>query len=179
MGCCFSCKSSSEFNNVRVVHLNGHVQEFENPVPVSQVTTGQLPCKNLVFTAAQLLSTASKPLKPDAQLETGQLYFLLPCSILQPDVSPVDFLALVKRLSSIAKSGRCTGQSKAKSDKSSGTSSLGQSNSMCRTQARRTWKPVLDTIREKSFNRRSESELRETDFETPKSSFRVNGGKYG
>jgi hypothetical protein len=169
MGCCLSCKSSTEFNNIRVVHLNGYVQEFQNPVSVSQVTTGQSSSKNLVFTAAQLLSTESKPLKPDAQLETGQLYFLLPYSILQPDVSPVDFLALVKRLSSIAKSSKCCQTQ----DNSSGTTSLlGQSNPMCRLSGRRSWKPVLDTIREKSFNQRSESDLREMDFETPNSSLR-------
>jgi hypothetical protein len=133
------------------------------------VTSGQLPSRNLVFTAAQLLSAEWKPLKPDVQLETGQLYFLLPYSILQPDVSPVDFLALVKKLSSIAKSSRC-GQAK-----SSGTSSsLGQSNPICRAQVRTSWKPVLDTIREKSFNRRSESELQDMDFETSKRSLRYD-----
>ena len=169
MGGCFSCKSSTKFNNIRVVHFNGYVQEFENPVSVSQVTSGQLPSRNLVFTAAQLLSAESKPLKPDVQLETGQLYFLLPYSILQPDVSPVDFLALVKKLSSIAKSSRC-GQAK-----SSGTSSsLGQSNPICRAQVRTSWKPVLDTIREESFNRRSESELQDMDFETSKRSLRYD-----
>ena len=169
MGCCLSCKSSTEFTNIRVVHLNGYVQEFQNPVSVSQVITGQSPSKNLVFTAAQLLSTESKPLNPDAQLETGQLYFLLPYSILQPDVSPVDFLALVKRLSSIARSGKFV-QTR---DKPSATSSLsGQSNPMCRSPATMSWKPVLDTIREQSFNRRSESDLREMDFETPNCSLR-------
>ncbi|KAJ6354983.1 hypothetical protein OIU77_005560 [Salix suchowensis] len=165
MGGCFSCKSSTKFNNIRVVHFNGYVQEFENPVSVRQVTAGQLPSKNLVFTAAQLLSTESKPLKADVQLETGQLYFMLPYSILQPDVSPVDFLALVKKLSSKAESSR-RGQAR-----SSGTSSLsGQRNPICRAQARKPWKPVLDTIREKSFNRRSESELQDMDSETSRRS---------
>ncbi|KAJ6363131.1 hypothetical protein OIU78_003334 [Salix suchowensis] len=140
MGCCLSCKSSTEFTNIRVVHLNGYVQEFQNPVSVSQVITGQSPSKNLVFTAAQLLSTESKPLNPDAQLETGQLYFLLPYSILQPDVSPVDFLCF--------------------SEEALFNSKV------------RSWKPVLDTIREQSFNRRSESDLREMDFETPNCSLR-------
>ncbi|KAL5549459.1 hypothetical protein UlMin_004690 [Ulmus minor] len=155
MGACFSCKPSqtSFSNSVRVVHLNGLVEVFEYNVSVSEVI-GKL-TKHFVCTPAQLLSTGSRPLKPETLLEPGQIYLLLPFSALQADVSPLDLVSLVKKLTAIAKSGRCEAY------KSSGASpSLRQNGS----SPARSWKPKLDPIRERSFNRRSESDLQESSY---------------
>ena len=181
MGACFSCKPSqtSFSNSVRVVHLNGLVEVFEYNVSVSEVI-GKL-TKHFVCTPAQLLSTGSRPLKPETLLEPGQIYLLLPFSALLADVSPLDLVSLVKKLTAIAKSGRCEAY------KSSGASpSLRQNGSspgwgspsrspnrfaepemgfvMQRSCRARSWKPKLDPIRERSFNRRSESDLQESSY---------------
>ena len=182
MGGCLSCKSSkpTSKNIIRVVHLNGYIEDFEDQVTVSQVT-GKPPT-HFMCTQAQLLSPGSKPLKPDTSLEPGRLYFLLPYSILRPDVSPVDLASLAKKLTAMAKTGR----SKAKSTRADATSVSSYGSSpwsspaqspnrssvesencdpssfgMRKSTKSRSWKPLLSTIREISFNRRSESELQE------------------
>ncbi|KAK3221352.1 hypothetical protein Dsin_008377 [Dipteronia sinensis] len=174
MGCCCSRTSSSKstIKNIRVVHLNGHVEDFMFPVSVSQVTGRSQ--KHFLCTAAQLLVIGSKPLKPDTLLEPGHIYFLLPSSALQADVSPLDLASLVKRLTAKAKSsksqqGSCS-TSPLWSQYRTSSSSIWNSpdtspemetgvNGLSRT--RRPWRPILDTIREMSFNRRSESDLQE------------------
>ncbi|KAK9268510.1 hypothetical protein L1049_000263 [Liquidambar formosana] len=99
MGCRFSCcrASSPALKSIRVVHMNGYVEDFEHPVSVSQVT-GK-PAKHFVCTRAQLLSPSSKPLKPDSQLQLGHIYFLLPFSLLESsDASPMDLATAATRL---------------------------------------------------------------------------------
>lgn len=168
MGCGFSCTSSSTFNNVRVVHLNGYVEEFDPPVAVSQVT-GK-PALHFVCTPAQLLSAASKPLKADSQLEAGHVYFLLPISMFRSEVSPVDLASMVSKLTAIAKGTRREAKShpgpsfsasptrtaSSPANQSMWDEKLAGAQRSCRS---RSWKPILSTIRERSFNRRSESDL--------------------
>ncbi|KAK7413037.1 hypothetical protein VNO78_04872 [Psophocarpus tetragonolobus] len=180
MGGCFSSKPSSTINNVRLVHLSGYVEDFDQPISVSQVTG--TPAKHFVCTSLQLLSSCSKPLNGETQLQPGNVYFMLPFSILQADVSPADLASLAKKLTAIAKTSRCEGKKNSLKDgvlssqqglnnvwgspsRSPGRLGLVEQTSMpyggrspCRI---RPWKPILDTIREKSFNRRSESDLQE------------------
>ncbi|XP_044463526.1 uncharacterized protein LOC123194401 [Mangifera indica] len=179
MGSCFSTSrkspsssSPTKFSNVRVVHLNGWVEDFDFPVSVSQLTGS--PPKHFVFTAAQLLSSALKPLKPDTLLERGRLYFLVPSSTFQTDVSPADLVSVVKRLTAKAKS--CKAEVNDKSPGSGNTSPSSWSQYSSRVSPvvetygfkycsrKEPWRPILDTIREMSFDRRSESDLRERSF---------------
>ncbi|GAV59011.1 DUF4228 domain-containing protein [Cephalotus follicularis] len=174
MGGCFSCRSSYSFNtNILVVHLNGYVEEFEHPVLVSQFTAN--PPGQFVCTPVQLLKSfnGTRPLNPDALLEPGQIYFLLPYSTLQPDVSPVDLVSISRKLTAIAKSKRSSRTSALLSQEASLTCGMWGSpaNSPDRisdawASGGRSWKPILDTITEKSFTRRSESDLQEMHLET-------------
>ncbi|KAG2699460.1 hypothetical protein I3843_07G192200 [Carya illinoinensis] len=188
MGACFSCRSSAAFKSIRVVHFNGFVEDFENPVSVSQVT-GKPP-KHFVCTPAQLLSTAtaSNYLKPDTQLEPGKLYFLLPYSTLQAEISPLDLASIAKRLIKVAKTNRSQAKSSRASPSISPYGSSPVLNSPSRSPNRfgepevsmvalgatqrssraRSWKPILDPIRERSFNRTSESDLQEKHSDTGK-----------
>lgn len=196
MGICFSCRSSSSSScagesssTVRVVHLNGYVEDFEQPVCVSQIT-GK-PSKQFVCTPAQLLSSGSKSLRQDTLLQPGQVYLLLPYSALQADVSPLDLASIVRKLTAAAKASRRSGTDSGKSPGASpirsqhGSSPVWNSSlspsrsspnrfaepdmglmgyggqSSCRG---RSWKPILDPIRERSFNRRSESDIQERVF---------------
>lgn len=178
MGCNFSSGSPSVCNNksIRLVHLNGHIEEFDYPVTVCEVTT--ISPKHFVCTPAQLLSNISKPLMPNTPLKPGQIYFLLPFSVFQSAVSPEDFKPVVKKLVNIARSKRFKTESKSKSSPSRSPVSrhcqlpaeknvteeqgiVGLAGLMQKSTKSRSWKPILATIRERSFNRRSESELQE------------------
>lgn len=181
MGGCFSSRSSSTSKKIRLVHLSGYVEDFEQPISVNQVITTRNPPTHFVCTSLQLLSSCSKPLKGDTQLQPGNVYFMLPYSILQADVSPVDLASLAKRLTAKAKTSRCEGKNLLKGvplSNQDGLSSIWSSPSMSpgrvagaeqfgmayggRSTCRgRLWRPLLDTIREKSFNRSSESDLKE------------------
>ncbi|KAK1291026.1 hypothetical protein QJS10_CPB18g00086 [Acorus calamus] len=96
MGCVFSHKASSKFNTVRVVHLNGYVEDFFDPITVKDIT-GK-PSKHVICSSAHLLSFGTQPLGPEAELVPGRVYFLLPNSVFMSDSSPVDLAALATRL---------------------------------------------------------------------------------
>ncbi|XP_004487978.1 uncharacterized protein [Cicer arietinum] len=180
MGGCFSSRPSCTSKTIRLVHLSGYVEDFEQPITVNQVTCGNPPT-HFVCTSLQLLSSSSKPLKGDTQLQPGIVYFMLPYSILQADVSPVDLASLAKRLTAKAKTRRFEDKKKTmkgspllnKNELRSVWSSplmspsrvgaaegigMAYGGSTCRG---RLWRPLLDTIREKSFNRSNESDLQE------------------
>ncbi|PIN11913.1 hypothetical protein CDL12_15480 [Handroanthus impetiginosus] len=184
MGCNHSCKILSEdptVKTIRIIHLNGYIEELGYPVTVAEVT-GKPP-KHFLFTHIHLLSNCSlKPLKLDALLEAGRVYFMLPCSLLNSNASPADLAPIARKLASIAQNSR----SKTKSGKQNLRSSSGGNSPVARSplaspnrffsdkngndaapleteksSKSRFWKPVLSTIREISFNRRSESDLQE------------------
>ncbi|PPR84169.1 hypothetical protein GOBAR_AA36538 [Gossypium barbadense] len=165
MGCSLSCRSSScgVKNMIRVVHLNGLVQDFDHPVSVSEVTGTDRPPKQFLCTPAQLLSDCSQlGLQPDTILQAGHIYFLLPYTTLQSDVSHVSLASIARKLTAKAKSTKPNSSTQPASislwpSPDSGLVSSGAQ----RLSRMRPWKPVLDTIREKSFNRRSESDLQE------------------
>ncbi|KAI3447320.1 hypothetical protein Pfo_003985 [Paulownia fortunei] len=187
MGCSFSCKRSSKSSKsktIRIVHLNGFIEEIEYPVTVAEVT-GKPP-KHFLFTHAQLLAAGSTPLKLDTLLEPGRPYFLLPYSLFDSNVSPVDLAPIARKLASMAQNSR----SKSKSGKQNLPSGVTGNSPVWSSPARspnrhfpdltgtqtdsnqvlygmqkssksRSWKPILATIRERSINRRSESDLHE------------------
>ncbi|KAA8535777.1 hypothetical protein F0562_030789 [Nyssa sinensis] len=174
MGCSYSCElqPQSVFSIIRVVHLNGYVEDFEQPTTVAQLT-GKPP-KHFVCTRAQLVSGGLKPLKPDTQLEPGHFYFLLPFSTFRSDISPVDLGCMARKLITIAKSSPF-------GSKSTGTNSLSSPHGtrpvwssparspdllaeqctrvepesdmvaygLSKSSKARSWRPVLDTISER------------------------------
>lgn len=214
-----SNKSSSSSNNnnnniIRVVHLNGSLEVYEDPITVAQVT-GKQP-KHFVFAQAQLLSLESKPLDHRAQLELGNIYFLLPHSVFQSEVSPIDLATISRRLTVVAQAAR-HGQCSAKSTKSlllqrttkspsrnynspsrttaspnryadrtttaspnrfsdrwrryegsepfyyAGGFNMQNQPTTCHQSSSPCWKPILESIIERSFTHRSESDLQELD----------------
>jgi hypothetical protein len=183
MGGCFSSRSSSTSKKIRLVHLSGYVEDFEQPISVNQVITSRNPPTHFVCTSLQLLSSCSKSLKGDAQLQPGNVYFMLPYSILQADVSPVDLASLAKRLTAKAKTSKLDGNKSLKTtsplinnqglsnvwsspSRSPGRVAVAEQFAMTygersSTSRARLWRPLLDTIREKSFNRSNESDLRD------------------
>lgn len=156
MGGCISRRSSSAVaaaDTIQLVHLNGHVQHFHIPITARQVTgNSPRPAEYFISTAAQLVSVAVSPaLNPDAILQPGKVYFLLPFSTLHPDVSPSDLSSIARKLTAAAKSAprpTCV--------------AVGGGNDWKTPAAAksRQWKPFLDTIQEKAVNK-SESDLQD------------------
>lgn len=193
---CFSFKIGhpNKLKTIRVVHLNGYVEDFDHPISVSEVI-GK-PQKHFMFTQSQLLSTCLQPLNLDYMLQQGHIYFLLPHSTFQSSISPIELAPIARKLNSIAKNPMAYNKDKSRKKKSSNgtTTSPRVWNSPTSSPNRFSdegirvdpekgrlitygtmglristkfpkWEPLLDTIRERSFNRRSESDLREKNLE--------------
>ncbi|KAI3782298.1 hypothetical protein L2E82_12338 [Cichorium intybus] len=112
MGACYSCEQSSKegkLKTIRVVHLDGSVDDYVDPATVEQVI-GNFP-KHFLCTPIQILQDGLVPLQPNHQLETGQTYFMLPNSTLSFNASPMDLTSLTRKLTNIAKTSRCTSKS--------------------------------------------------------------------
>ncbi|KAG6388995.1 hypothetical protein SASPL_150432 [Salvia splendens] len=105
MGCSLSCIvpipiPKPKIKSIRIVRLNGSVEEINYPITVAEVTGNQP--KDFLFTQASLLAAAATPLKMEAPLEAGLVYFLLPATLFQSNVSPVELAPIVRKLASIA-----------------------------------------------------------------------------
>ncbi|XP_010929480.1 uncharacterized protein [Elaeis guineensis] len=147
MGCFFSRSSSQQFDGVRVIHINGYVEDFATPVTAGQVT-GKPP-KHVLCTPAHLLSLGSQPLlRPDDPLEPGRLYFLLPHSVFRSDSGPVELASLMNRLTASARRG---GQAPA--GRPQPVRKLGPGNNGPWRPRTPTWKPKLDAIEERPVGR--------------------------
>ncbi|KAF0918822.1 hypothetical protein E2562_026195 [Oryza meyeriana var. granulata] len=117
MGCAFSSAGGAlrPFEGVRVIHINGYVEDFDVPVTVGQVTgkassseeEGQRRQERryVLCSSAHLLQPGRGPFRPDDPLEAGTVYFLLPQSIFQSESSAVDLACLMNRLTSLARKG--------------------------------------------------------------------------
>ncbi|KAK9055280.1 hypothetical protein SSX86_026362 [Deinandra increscens subsp. villosa] len=113
MGARFSCKSSETVvlmpTKIRVVHLDGSLEDYEDPATVDQVVSN-FP-KHYLCAPIDIIQSGLVPLKLDHQLKPGQIYFMLPNSTLKFNVSPGDLASLTKKLMTIAKTGRCIARS--------------------------------------------------------------------
>ncbi|KMZ68532.1 hypothetical protein ZOSMA_238G00100 [Zostera marina] len=112
MGCRYS-RSSEEppaINGARVVDVTGYVEEFvcaDNritpeslPVKVSDLTG--TPPKMVLCLLAPQYSVGFKPLHLQEHLQSNRLYFLLPKSVFDDDVTLLDQVVLARKLSAVA-----------------------------------------------------------------------------
>ncbi|OWM68707.1 uncharacterized protein LOC116211767 [Punica granatum] len=83
--CCIACVlPCGALDLVRVVHLNGYVEEITRPITAAEFLKSypnhvlSLPCSQGVARRILILS-------PDSELKRGCIYFLIPSSSLPPD----------------------------------------------------------------------------------------------
>ncbi|KAK9055278.1 hypothetical protein SSX86_026360 [Deinandra increscens subsp. villosa] len=158
MGCFSSKRSKTEVSpkTIRVVHLDGSLQDYENPATVDQVITN-FPMHYLC-TPVEILQSGLVPLQLNHQLKTGQIYFILPNSTLKFNTCPDDLTSLTRKLMNIAKTSRsCPPKLVSRSPSASpqGTSEskfvdrrygeFGEVR-MLNSPKSPQWKPVMDTI---------------------------------
>uniref|UniRef100_A0A0D9WTR9 Uncharacterized protein n=1 Tax=Leersia perrieri TaxID=77586 RepID=A0A0D9WTR9_9ORYZ len=162
MGCAFSSAGALRpFEGVRVIHINGYVEDFDAPVTVGQVITGgkSSSVRYVLCSSAHLLQPGRGPFRADDPLEPGTVYFLLPQSIFQSESSAVDLACLMNRLTSLARKGGAPSPVEALfgagiqsppqsgSDKSPATATARGTTAAVARPAK-AWKPRLDRIDE-------------------------------
>ncbi|XP_024965682.1 uncharacterized protein LOC112505868 [Cynara cardunculus var. scolymus] len=156
MGAGFSSKTSKAEltkKTIRVVHLNGSLDDYQDPATVDQVTSN-FP-DHFLCSPIEILQAGLVPLKLNHQLTSGQIYFIFPNSTLKFNSSPVDLTSLTRKLTNIAKTSHG-------STKSVPAASLSVNRRLRNPQARKCgekgkksmlksrklplWKPNLTTI---------------------------------
>ncbi|CAM8963285.1 unnamed protein product [Rhodiola kirilowii] len=158
--------NTNKNDNIRVVHFDGRIEDYDKPIKVNQIIHN--PTKDVLCTKSQLLCrTSSIALKSDCELELGNLYFLMPISAFTSEASMMDMANMVNKLTNIAKNTRVKECSNSKPvSVAVGPAGYG-SDEPGRVEVgegfveRFVWKPVLETIGEKSLNGRSESDLQD------------------
>uniref|UniRef100_A0A7N0ZYG8 Uncharacterized protein n=1 Tax=Kalanchoe fedtschenkoi TaxID=63787 RepID=A0A7N0ZYG8_KALFE len=151
MGCRISSphKPPWENSNIRVVHLDGRIEDYDEPIRVNQII--QNPKMDVLCTKSQLLcpTCSYKALDSECELELGNLYFLMPISAFRSEASVTDMANTVNKLTSIANTTRL----KLKQEEC--PRPVGRGSGPDRVESEKSldkcvWKPVLDTIGEMS-----------------------------
>ncbi|XP_071694400.1 uncharacterized protein [Rutidosis leptorrhynchoides] len=164
MGACFSSKQSKPkvtSKTIRVVHMDGTLEDYEDLTTVDQVINN-FPM-HFLCTPIQILQNGLLPLKPDHQLKTGKIYFVFPNSTLRFNATPDDLTSLTKKLTNIAKTGKCLAKSVPISPSASALCSPQATTKnhffdrklsdyeearLLNSPKLPLWKPILDTIME-------------------------------
>eukprot|EP01018_Ginkgo_biloba_P027386 Gb_35301 [translate_table: standard] len=96
MGLLVSCARSAPheyiMHAIRVVHLNGFVDEFLPPVKVKEVLLPHP--RHFIRNSRDLQGLNARPLQPEEELQVGELYFLLPLAVLQGGISATHLKSL-------------------------------------------------------------------------------------
>jgi len=86
---------------ISVVHLNGQLDEL--PAQVSAMRVLQNHPHHFICCSRDLFAVNCRPLQPEEDLRLGELYFLLPLSVIESDSSAQNLVALAARLYAAAK----------------------------------------------------------------------------
>ncbi|XP_062181048.1 uncharacterized protein LOC133885359 [Phragmites australis] len=83
--CCLACVlPCGALDLIRIVHLNGRVEEYGRPVAAGEILTANpnhvlsKPCSQGVVRRILIVS-------PDSELERGEIYFLIPAASVPPE----------------------------------------------------------------------------------------------
>ncbi|XP_021275319.1 uncharacterized protein LOC110410065 [Herrania umbratica] len=89
----------SSTTSAKVVHIDGHVQEFGQPIQAKGVVS-QNPNCFLCSSESMSVGTCVPRLPDDEELQSGQIYFLLPLSQSDKPLSLPDLCSLAIKASS-------------------------------------------------------------------------------
>ncbi|KAG6571421.1 hypothetical protein SDJN02_27984, partial [Cucurbita argyrosperma subsp. argyrosperma] len=86
-------------DSIKVIHMDGFVQEFSDPIKASKITSHN---PNLLLCNSDEMFIGSRvpSLSPDENLQLGQIYFLLPLSLAQSPLSLPDLCNFAIKASS-------------------------------------------------------------------------------
>ncbi|XP_073148479.1 uncharacterized protein [Henckelia pumila] len=84
--CCLACVLPfGALDLIRIVHLNGYVEEFSGPATAAQVLNNN-PNHVLTKPSTQEVGRRILILSPESELKRGSIYFLIPSSSLPGNV---------------------------------------------------------------------------------------------
>lgn len=95
---CARCTQVVSPDVIRVVYLDGQVDEFAAPISAKRVLQNHP--RHFICNSRDLYGAISPALQPEEELRVGELYFLLPLLALQ---SAENLLALATRLYAAAR----------------------------------------------------------------------------
>ena len=158
--CCLACVlPCGALDLIRIVHLNGRVEEYGRPVAAGEILAANpnhvlsKPCSQGVVRRILIVS-------PDSELERGEIYFLIPASSVPPEKKQ-NSKSATKGLSAGAAHGdqqlvkKESYHGKTGHPKSNGRRDLGDALSQKRSSSHRrrvsagrtaAWKPHLECI---------------------------------
>ncbi|XP_072985074.1 uncharacterized protein [Typha latifolia] len=80
--CCLACVlPCGAFDLIRIVHLNGHIEEYSRPVKACQILAAN-PNHVLSRPCSQGIVRRILVVAPESELQRGHIYFLIPASSL-------------------------------------------------------------------------------------------------
>ncbi|CAM8912292.1 unnamed protein product [Rhodiola kirilowii] len=107
MGSCSSCDSRSQFSTAKLILQDGQLQEFSNPVKVSQLLQKN-PSSFLCNSDEMDFDEVVSAIDADDFLQPGQLYFVLPLNRLKRPFPAAEMAALaVKANVALLAGNRC------------------------------------------------------------------------
>ncbi|KAF8018751.1 hypothetical protein BT93_H3604 [Corymbia citriodora subsp. variegata] len=152
--CCLACVlPCGALDLIRIVHLNGYVEEITRPITAGEVLKAH-PNHVLSKPCAQGVVRRILILSPDSELKRGSIYFLIPASSLPHDKKRVSSKTKAHTKKSLPRGedvldcDRQLAVSKKKSSSSSSSSSSRRDRRHIRTDS--TWRPHLESIHEDS-----------------------------
>ncbi|XP_051230771.1 uncharacterized protein [Lolium perenne] len=156
--CCLACVlPCGSFDVIRIVHLNGHIEEYSRPVTAGEVMAAH-PSHVVSRPCSQGGSRRILIVDPDSELERGCFYFLVPASsVPEKKRKPSSAQPQQKKARSSSKP-TSAGAKKAAKDGAAGDSYLAEVLSEGKAKCRRSrsarsavWRPHLQIIPEEAL----------------------------
>ncbi|KAK9168018.1 hypothetical protein Syun_000158 [Stephania yunnanensis] len=149
--CCLACVlPCGALDVIRIVHLNGHVEEITRPISAKQVMDAN-PNHVLSKPSSQGVVRRIVILSPESDLKRGNIYFLIPSSSLPQKKTS----KLIKKSNTTTNTAAAAAVGNASMIKLLSTDQLGKcsrrdrrSSSTCTSTSGRPWRPHLDSISE-------------------------------
>ncbi|KAE8712751.1 cation/H(+) antiporter 15-like [Hibiscus syriacus] len=144
--CCLACVlPCGALDLIRIVHLNGHVEEITRPVTAGEILHAN-PNHILTRPSSQGVARKISIISPGSQLKRGGIYFLIPKSSLLYDEKKKNHLRHKK---SFGKSKKCDRNEASDSDRCSllntsisETKRSGRDHRDCRNSRGRVWQLI-------------------------------------
>jgi hypothetical protein len=156
--CCLACVlPCGSFDVIRIIHLNGHIEEYSRPVTAGEVMAAH-PSHVVSRPCSQGGARRILIVDPDSELERGCFYFLVPASsVPEKKRKPSSTQPQQKKTRSSSKP-TSAGAKKAVKDGGAGDSYLSEVLSEGKARSRRSrsarstvWRPHLQIIPEEAL----------------------------
>ncbi|KAI3942574.1 hypothetical protein MKW92_016105 [Papaver armeniacum] len=143
--CCLACVlPCGALDVIRIVHLNGHVEELTRPISAGEVLKAN-PNHVISKPSSQGVVRRILILSPETELKRGNIYFLIPSSSL-PEKKRRQLKKIAKTNSSVVPT--TVSPTKASQEETEADYKVKSSSRRLRKSRSIVWRPHLDSITE-------------------------------